>query len=484
MPVLTDILNNITYQLIQGDINQSVSAIHFDSRKVSPQSMFVAFQGTHTDGHQYIDKAIELGAQVIVCQQVPELLQSEITYLQCPDSAKALGWLAANFYGNPSRKLKVVGVTGTNGKTTNATLLFKLFRRLGYRVGLLSTVQNQINDLVIPSNLTTPDAVEIQSFMAKLLAEGCTHCFMEASSHAIVQERIAGIEFTGAVFTNITHDHLDFHKTFDNYIKAKKKLFDDLLPSAFALVNVDDKRGMVMLQNCPAKTQKTFALKNPADYKAKLLENTLQGLCLEIDNQAIWFRLIGDFNAYNLCGVFGAACLLGENPEAVLTELSDLTTAPGRFEQIRSSRGITGIVDYAHTPDALKNVLETIEQLRQDAQQVITIVGCGGDRDKTKRPIMAKIAVNFSQQVILTSDNPRSEDPMTILDEMAEGLSIIEKKKVKVIENRREAIRKACELAGEGDIILVAGKGHENYQEIKGIKYPFDDKEVLKEFLG
>ncbi|MCU0446527.1 MAG: UDP-N-acetylmuramoyl-L-alanyl-D-glutamate--2,6-diaminopimelate ligase [Microscillaceae bacterium] len=483
MQTLKKILQSIDYQLVSGNLDQNIDAIEFDSRKARNGSMFVAFKGTNTDGHQYIGKAIELGSQVIVGEVVPTNLPEGITFIQVQNSAKALGQMAANFYDNPSQKLKVVGITGTNGKTTNVTVLYKLFCALGYRVGLLSTVENRIHETVIPSNLTTPDAVTIQALMAEMVKQGCTHCFMEASSHAIVQERIAGINFAGAVFTNITHDHLDFHQTFDNYIKAKKKLFDELPKTAFALVNIDDKRGAVMLQNCAAHTQKTFALRNPADFKGKIIENTIQGLFLEINQRQAWFRLIGDFNAYNLLSVFGVAYLLGESEEDVLTELSNLSSAPGRFEQVRSPQGITGIVDYAHTPDALKNVLETIEQLCAEGQQVITVVGCGGDRDKTKRPIMAKIAVEFSQQVILTSDNPRTEDPEAILADMVAGLSPSDKHKVKVIENRREAIKTAYSLAHAEDVILIAGKGHENYQEIQGVKYPFDDKEVLLEMF-
>lgn len=481
---LENLLQNISFDLIQGDLNMEIQNIQFDSRKINSESVFMAVKGTQTDGHAYINKAIELGARAIVCENLPENLAENITFIRVENSAKALGLLAANFYGKPSQKLKVVAVTGTNGKTTTATLLFKLFRKLGYSVGLLSTVQNQINEQIIPAALTTPDALEIQALMAQMLRKGCTHCFMEASSHALVQERTSGINFCGAIFSNITHDHLDFHETFDNYIKAKKKLFDELPKNAFALVNLDDKRGMVMLQNCQAKIQKTFALKKYADFNAKILENTLYGLLLDIKQQEIWFRLIGDFNAYNLLSVYAAALLLGEDETAILTELSGLQTASGRFEQIQSKTGITAIVDYAHTPDALKNVLETIEQLRKQDERIITVVGCGGDRDKTKRPIMARLACEFSQMVILTSDNPRTENPMDILGDMEAGLGILDKKKVQIIENRREAIRQACLLAEAGDVLLVAGKGHENYQEINGVKYPFDDKEILKEFLG
>jgi UDP-N-acetylmuramoyl-L-alanyl-D-glutamate--2,6-diaminopimelate ligase len=370
-------------------------------------------------------------------------------------------------------------VTGTNGKTTTVTLLHKLFRKLGYNTGLLSTVQNQINETVIPSTHTTPDAIQLNKLLDEMVKTGCTHAFMEVSSHAVVQHRVTGITFTGAVFSNITHDHLDFHQTFDNYIKAKKKFFDDLGSAAFALVNFDDKRGMVMLQNTLAKKH-TYSLHNLGDFKGKLIANTLQGLQMEIGGKEVWFKLIGNFNAYNLLGVYGTAVLLGEESEEVLTQLSDLYAAPGRFEQVVSPKGITGIVDYAHTPDALENVLSTIQSLREGNEQVITIVGCGGNRDAAKRPVMAEIACKLSDQVILTSDNPRNEDPQLILDQMLQGVRITDRKKVQVIPDRKEAIQKAYAMALPKDIILVAGKGHENYQEIKGTKYPFDDKQVLQ----
>jgi UDP-N-acetylmuramoyl-L-alanyl-D-glutamate--2,6-diaminopimelate ligase len=434
------------------------------------------------DGHQFIDKAIELGAKVILLEQMPAATEEGITYLQVENSNVAMGLMAANFFGNPSRKMKVVGVTGTNGKTTNVTLLHHLFRKLGYDVGMLSTVQNQINETVLPATHTTPDAVACQELMAKMVAAGCQYCFMEVSSHAIEQARIAGIEFAGAVFTNITHDHLDYHVTFDNYIKAKKKLFDQLPASAFALVNYDDKNGRIMLQNTQA-TKYSFALKTIANFKAKLMANTLQGLQLEVQNKEVWFRLIGSFNAYNLLGVYATAILLGENEDDVLTELSGLDTAKGRFEQVVSKNHITGIVDYAHTPDALENVLTTIADLKGEGK-VITVVGCGGNRDATKRPIMAEIACKYSDKVILTSDNPRNEEPEAILAEMQKGVSFQNTRKVLSILDRREAIKTACMLAAENDIILLAGKGHENYQEIKGVKHHFDDKEELMRVLS
>jgi UDP-N-acetylmuramoyl-L-alanyl-D-glutamate--2,6-diaminopimelate ligase len=461
-------------------MSAEIGAIVFDSRAVKPGTLFVAQKGTQVDGHQFIPKAIELGAAAILCEQMPDTLHEGVTYVQVPDSAEAMGWAAANFYGHPSAKLKLVGVTGTNGKTTTVTLLHKLFRRLGYHTGMLSTVQNQINETVIPSTHTTPDSVKLNALLADMVKQGCTHCFMEVSSHAVVQHRIAGLTFAGALFTNITHDHLDFHQTFDNYIKAKKKFFDDLSASAFALVNADDKRGLVMMQNTSA-SKNTFSLQSLASFKARLMSDSLHGLQMEVEGKEVWFKLIGKFNAYNLLGVYGAAVLLGEDPEEALTQLSDLHAAPGRFEQIISPQQVVGIVDYAHTPDALENVLETIQELREGNQQIITIVGCGGNRDATKRPIMAEIACKLSDKVILTSDNPRDEDPLAIIEQMQKGVSVTNAKKAIVEPDRREAIRKACEMAKPKDIILVAGKGHETYQEIKGVKYDFDDRQVLNE---
>lgn len=480
MAQLKDILYKVSLQSASGDMSAEIGAIVFDSRAVKTGTLFVALPGTQVDGHQFIGKAVEQGAAAILCEQMPEVLQEGITYVQVPDSAAAMGQAASNFYGNPSSKLKLVGVTGTNGKTTTVTLLHKLFRRLGYHTGLLSTVQNQINETVIPATHTTPDSVQLNQLLAEMLKQGCTHCFMEVSSHAVVQHRIAGLTFAGALFTNITHDHLDFHKTFDNYIKAKKKFFDDLPATAFALVNADDKRGSVMMQNTVA-SKNTFSLQTLGTFKARLLSDSLHGLQMEVEGKEVWFKLIGRFNAYNLLGVYGAAVLLGEEPEEVLTQLSDLHTAPGRFEQIVSDQQVVGIVDYAHTPDALENVLKTIQELREGSQQIITIVGCGGNRDAAKRPIMAEIASKMSDKVILTSDNPRNEDPLDIIEQMKKGVSITNAKKTEVEPDRREAIRKACAMAKPGDIILLAGKGHETYQEIKGVKYDFDDRQVLKE---
>lgn len=481
MKVLKDILYKVSLISTTGDMELRIQNIVFDSRNVIERSVFVAIPGTQVDGHEFIETAIEKGAKVIICEKLPSELKDGITFVQVVNSAKAMGIMAANFFDNPSEKIKVVAVTGTNGKTTTVTLLHQLYMALGYSTGLLSTVENKINEEVIPATHTTPDSVSVQALLRKMLDAGCTHCFMEASSHAIVQERIAGLKLAGAVFTNISHDHLDYHKTFDEYIKAKKKLFDDLPKDAFALVNEDDKRGMVMLQNCKA-THQTFGLKSPSDFKAKIISNTLEGLELDINGKLIWFLMIGSFNAYNLLGVMATAVLLGEDEEEVLRELSAIKGAKGRFDRI-SIGGITAIVDYAHTPDALDNVLKTINGVRTGVEQLITVVGCGGNRDKTKRPIMAKIAVQESNKAILTSDNPRFEDPMDILKDMQAGIGPSEFRKILTIEDRREAIKTACMLSNKGDIILIAGKGHEDYQEIKGVKHHFDDAEVVTELL-
>lgn len=481
MKVLKDILYKVSLTSTIGDMERRVSGIVFDSRNVEERSAFVAVRGTQVDGHEFIATALEKGASVIVCERLPELIQEGITYVQVVSSARALGIMASNYFDNPSEKIKVVAVTGTNGKTTTVTLLHQLFVAMGYSTGLLSTVENKINSEVIPATHTTPDAVSVQALLRKMVDSGCTHCFMEASSHAIVQERIAGLKLAGAVFSNITHDHLDYHGTFDEYIKAKKKLFDDLPKDAFALVNGDDKRGLVMLQNCKA-THQTFALKSMADFKGKIISNTLEGLELDINGKQIWFRMIGAFNAYNLLGVLGVALLLGEDEDEVLRTLSGIRGAKGRFDRIAIG-GIIAIVDYAHTPDALDNVLKTINGVRNGNEQLTTVVGCGGNRDKTKRPIMAKIAVKESDRVIFTSDNPRFEDPMEILREMQAGIGPSEVRKTLTIEDRREAIKTAVMLSKKGDIILIAGKGHEDYQEIKGVKHHFDDAEVVTEIL-
>lgn len=482
MAELKDILYKVSLTSSYGNMAVEVNGICFDSRKVQPGSLFVAVRGTQSDGHDYITKAILQGAVAIVCEKLPDTINEALVYVTVKSSAEALGIIASNFYGNPSENLKLTGVTGTNGKTTTATLLYQLFSRLGYRAGLISTVENRIADQVIPATHTTPDPIQLNYLLKKMADESCTHVFMEVSSHAVDQERIAGLKFAGAIFTNITHDHLDYHKTFENYIKAKKKFFDDLPSDAFALVNADDKRGMVMLQNTKANKY-TFGLKKMVDYKAKIMTNSIEGLELEINGKSVWFKMIGDFNAYNLTGVFGAAVLLGEEPDEVLTQLSMLKGAPGRFELVMPGSKFTAIVDYAHTPDALKNVLETIAEFRTGTEQVITVVGCGGNRDKTKRPLMASIACKLSDKVFLTSDNPRDEDPMEIIREMQTGVTPTEARKTLVIADREEAIKTACMMAREKDIILIAGKGHEDYQEIKGVKHPFDDRKVVERMM-
>lgn len=479
MKSLADILHSLATTHIVGSIKVEVVQLQIDSRKVAKGDCFIAIKGTASDGHAFIDKCIEQGAVAIVCEVLPQTLLPNVTYIQVENSSKALGVLAGNFYGNPSAKMKVVGVTGTNGKTSVATLLFRMFRQLGYNVGLLSTVQNQINEEIIPSTHTTPDAINLNRLMKQMVDAGCEYCFMEVSSHAVDQNRIEGLKFAGAIFTNITHDHLDYHKTFDNYIKAKKKFFDGLSAQSFALTNIDDRNGNVMLQNTKAKKY-SYALKTPADFKTKIIENNITGLQLDLDGVELHTRLIGEFNAYNLTAVYAAACLLGVEKQTSLTVLSSLTPPEGRFDQVVSVNDrITGIVDYAHTPDALKNVLQTIQSVRSGNENVITIVGCGGDRDAAKRPVMAQIACRYSGQVILTSDNPRSEDPNEILRQMNEGVPVTDKRKVLTIADRREAIRTAVTLAGKNDIILLAGKGHEKYQEVKGVKTHFDDKEEL-----
>ncbi|MEL7001320.1 MAG: UDP-N-acetylmuramoyl-L-alanyl-D-glutamate--2,6-diaminopimelate ligase [Bacteroidota bacterium] len=483
MQTLKDILYKVSLISTSGNMESGVSMVCFDSRKAEKGCLFVAVKGTQVDGHEFIDKAIEKGATSIVCQNLPEKIIDGITYVAVKDSAEALGIVASNFFQNPSANLKLVGITGTNGKTTVATLLFNLYRLLGYSTGLISTIDNRIDNAVIPSTHTTPDAIQLNELLAQMVASGCEYCFMEVSSHAIDQNRVKGVQFAGAVFTNISHDHLDYHKTFDAYIAAKKKLFDYLPSSAFALVNVDDKRGRVMMQNTKA-SKNTFAIKSVADFKSKVISNTLQGLEMEMDGKSIWFKLIGDFNAYNLQAVHAAAVLLGQDSDEALTQMSLLNGAPGRFDQVISDVNITAIVDYAHTPDALHNVLETIDELRTGNEQVITVVGCGGNRDKEKRPLMAAIACKLSNKVVLTSDNPRDEDPDQIIKDMQAGVSPVDYKKTVVIANREEAIKTACLLAKDSDIILVAGKGHEKYQEIKGVKHDFDDKEVLGRMLN
>lgn len=482
MILLSTILQNIETREKIGFADLEIRNIVFDSREVEENSLFVAVKGTQVDGHAYINKAINSGARVIVAEELPAMIDMDIVYILVEDSSITLGKLAANYYGNPTEKLKIVGITGTNGKTTTATMLFDLFKNLGYSCGLISTVENRIIHEVIPSTHTTPDAVSLQKLFAEMLLKGCTHCFMEVSSHSLVQNRVAAVDFDGAVFTNITHDHLDYHKTFDEYIKAKKILFDQLSENAFALVNQDDKRGPVMLQNTKAAKHK-YAVKSMAEFKAKIVEDSLTGLQLEIDKQEAWFKLSGMFNAYNILSVYSVGVLLGEDKQELLAELSALEPVNGRFEKILSKEGTVAIIDYAHTPDALKNVLETVKKISENGL-VITVVGCGGNRDKDKRPMMASIAAKYSDQVIMTSDNPRDEDPKDILDQMREGLDKTQVRKVLTIEDRAEAIKTACTLAQPNDIVLVAGKGHEKYQEIKGEKFPFDDKQIVTEIFN
>ncbi len=480
MKPLSEILYKAGLQEVVGSTSVEVAGVTFSSREVAAGSLFVAIRGTQVDAHQYIPQAVEAGAVAIVCEELPAEIKPGVTYVRVSDSQQALGQIASNFFDNPSSKLQLVGVTGTNGKTTTATLLFELFRKLGYSCGLISTVENRINGEVIPSTHTTPDPVKLNGLLNLMVRENCTHCFMEVSSHAVAQRRVAGLSFRGGIFTNITHDHLDYHKTFDEYIRAKKGFFDMLGEGAFAVYNSDDRNGKIMVQNCKAEIV-SFGLKTMADFRCKIVENTFSGLLLNIESNEVHCRLIGSFNAYNITGVYAAAVMMGEDKLNVLTAISSLGAVEGRFEYLISGNKVTGIVDYAHTPDALLNVLNTIKDLRTGNEQVITVIGCGGDRDKAKRPVMAKIACDMSDKVVLTSDNPRSEDPEKIIEEMKAGVQPQHYRKALSVTDRREAIKVACSLANPGDIILVAGKGHEKYQEVKGIKQPFDDKQVLEE---
>jgi UDP-N-acetylmuramoyl-L-alanyl-D-glutamate--2,6-diaminopimelate ligase len=483
MANLQDILYKVSIRSVYGDMGKDVHDLQMDSRKVGPGSLFIAQKGSHTDSHQFIPQVVAAGAGVIICEDVPAARSENVTYIQVESSAAAAGYIAHNYYGQPSEKLKLVGVTGTNGKTTIATILYKLFTSLGYKCGLLSTVQNHIGERVVAATHTTPDALALNSLLKDMVDEGCAYAFMETSSHAIHQHRIAGLQYAGGLFSNITHDHLDYHKTFDEYIRVKKSFFDSLSSDAFAISNADDKRGAVMLQNTNAKKY-FYSLKTVADFKGKILENNLTGLVMTINDQEVHFRLIGEFNAYNLLAVYGAAICLGQDKSEVLRTLSKLSGAEGRFDYVISAREkIIGIVDYAHTPDALINVLATIQKLRKGHEQIITVVGCGGDRDKTKRPLMGAAACEYSDKAIFTSDNPRSEDPEQILLDMEAGLNSAAKRKYTRIADRKEAIRTAINLARPEDIVLIAGKGHEKYQEIKGVKYPFDDKQVLLEMF-
>lgn len=477
---LTEIIQPVTLTETVGCTDLDITGIQMDSRLIEPGQLFVAVKGTQTDGHAYIDKAIEKGAAAVVCEQIPEVRQPGVTYLSTPDTEDAVGKLATTFYGDPTSKLDLVGVTGTNGKTTTATLLYDMFRHFGYKVGLLSTVCNYIDGEAIPTDHTTPDPITLNRLLGRMADEGCKYAFMEVSSHSVAQKRIGGLKFAGGIFTNLTRDHLDYHKTVENYLKAKKAFFDGLPKTAFALTNADDKNGMVMVQNTRAKVA-TYSLRTLCDFKGKVLEDGFEGMLMDINQREVNVQFIGRFNASNLLAVYGAACLLGKQPEEVLIALSMLRPVSGRFDALRSPKGYTAIVDYAHTPDALENVLNAIQEVLDGRGKVITVVGAGGNRDKGKRPLMAQEAVKQSDKVIITSDNPRFEEPQDIINDMLAGVSKEDMSRVLAIVERKEAIRTACMLAQPGDVILVAGKGHENYQDVKGVKHHFDDKEVLKE---
>ncbi|PCH76452.1 MAG: UDP-N-acetylmuramoyl-L-alanyl-D-glutamate--2,6-diaminopimelate ligase [Flavobacteriaceae bacterium] len=482
MKVLKDILKSVEIIQIIGSDTLEINAISFSSRDLSKKDVFVAQRGTIVDGHKYIDDAINRGAVVVVCEVVPELLQADVTYVQVGDAATALAVMAANYYGNPSEELQLIGVTGTNGKTTIATLLFSLYKDAGYKVGLLSTIKIMVHDTAYETSHTTPDSLVINKYLRSMVEQGCDYCFMEVSSHGIHQKRTVGLHFKGGVFTNLTHDHLDYHNTFKEYRDIKKIFFDDLPKTAFSLVNADDKNGLFMLQNSKAKKH-TYALKTMADFKGKILESSFSGMLLVMNQQELWSKLIGQFNGYNLLAIFGVTQLLGMEALEALKLISNLESVSGRFEHMVSATGITVIVDYAHTPDALKNVLQTIEGIRTRRENVLTVVGCGGDRDKSKRPKMGAIAAQMSDQAIFTSDNPRTENPAVIIEEIEAGVEEQYLNKTLVIADRKQAIKAACKMAVSGDIILIAGKGHENYQDIKGVKSHFDDYEVVTELL-
>lgn len=481
---LSELLKNVKVIASQGNIDVEIKGVNIDSRKIENGHLFIAMKGTQVDGHKFISKAIELGAVAILLEDMPEELNEKVTYVQVASTEEEAGKVATMFYGEPSRKLKLVGVTGTNGKTTIATLLYRMFREFGRKVGLLSTVCNYINDEEVPASHTTPDPIELNSLLAKMVEAGCEYAFMECSSHAIHQHRIGGLEFVGGIFTNLTRDHLDYHKTFENYRNAKKMFFDGLPKTAFAITNADDKNGMIMVQNTKA-TVKTYSIKRMADFRAKILECHFEGMYLEVDGKEVGVQFIGKFNVSNLLAVYGAAIMLGKKPEDVLIAMSTLKSVNGRLEPIQSPEGYTAVVDYAHTPDALENVLSAIHDvLDGKGGHVITVCGAGGHRDKGKRPLMAQEAVKQSDTVILTSDNPRDEEPQAIIDDMLAGLDTTQRKKVLTITDRKEAIRTAAMMAQKGDVILVAGKGHENYQEINGVKHHFDDHEVIREIFG
>lgn len=482
MNKLKDILYKVTIEAVHGSTDLPIEKIEFDSRKVSKNDVFVAIKGSLSDGHQFIDKAISLGASVVVCEDLPATLLENITYVKVLNSNQALSFLAANYYNNPSQKLKLIGITGTNGKTTIASLLYQMFKKAGYKVGLLSTVKIMVDEVEYKATHTTPDSLTINQYLDEMVEVGCEFCFMEVSSHGIHQKRTESLQFEGGVFTNLSHDHLDYHDTFAEYRDVKKSFFDNLPKSAFAITNVDDKNGVVMLQNTVAR-KRTYALKTYADFKAQVLENQLSGLVLKINNDEVWTKLIGSFNAYNLLAIYGVALELGIESNEALRLLSELESVSGRFQFVISESKITAIVDYAHTPDALENVLKTIEDIRTKNEQLITIVGCGGDRDKTKRPIMANIAASLSDKAIFTADNPRTENPQTIIEEMEAGVEGQNFKKTISILDRKQAIKTACQMANPGDIILIAGKGHETYQEINGVRHDFDDMQIVQELL-
>lgn len=481
--ILKDLLRGIRVMETIGSEETEISGVAIDSRKVTKGGLFVAMKGTQVDGHKFIPKAIELGAAAILCENLPDNLEEGVAYVVVPDTEDIVGEVATRFYGNPSEKLKLVGVTGTNGKTTIATLLYNMFRKFGHKCGLLSTVCNYIEEEAIPADHTTPDPIELNELLARMVEAGCEYAFMECSSHAIAQKRIGGLKFAGGIFTNLTRDHLDYHKTFENYRNAKKAFFDGLPKSAFAITNADDKNGLVMTQNTKAVV-KTYSTRSAADFKARILECHFEGMYLEIDNREVGVQFIGKFNVSNLLAVYGAAVMLGKHPEDILLVMSTLHSVSGRLEPIRSPKGYTAVVDYAHTPDALENVLNAIHEVLNGKGQVITVCGAGGNRDKGKRPLMAQEAVKQSDKVIFTSDNPRFEEPQDIIDDMLAGLNDHQKRKALTIVDRKEAIRTACMLAGKGDVVLIAGKGHEDYQEVKGVKHHFDDKEVVKEIMG
>ena len=480
--LLKEILYKVALETVHGTTDVAVNNIHFDSRKIESNDVFVAIRGVVSNGHDFIDKAVLLGASVIICDTLPSNLLPQITYVKVKDTNEALAYLATNFYDNPSQKLQLVGVTGTNGKTTIASLLYQLFKKAGFKVGLLSTVKIMVDEVEYKATHTTPDSLTINYYLDKMIEAGCEYCFMEVSSHGIHQKRTEGLQFVGGIFTNLSHDHLDYHPTFAEYRDVKKAFFDSLPKTAFALSNIDDKNGAVMLQNTKAR-KLSYALKTYADYKAVIIENQLSGLLLKINEQEVWVRLIGTFNAYNLLAIYGVAIELGIEKLDALRLLSELESVSGRFQFIVSDSKITAIVDYAHTPDALENVLSTINDIRTRNEQLITVVGCGGDRDKTKRPIMANIATEMSDKAILTSDNPRTENPETIIAEMEAGITPVNYKKYMSITDRKQAVKTACQLAQPNDIILIAGKGHETYQEINGVRHDFDDMQIVKEIL-